>query len=294
MVNPLNLCERLIQDWITEKELELLIDFDYLENFVTRNGLSMVKMIDKNGNKSYRVVRQKVPVCFISGNEQKEFSFLDLSDLHIGHPEFNEKILRAKLKRAVKIGVQCVFIAGDVFEGIQKMVPYEEALSIQFKQLDIATKIFKDYPLNYYVINGNHDYSFEAFGLHNPIHLLQNNLTREGINFKFFDTYMMDFIVCGVGKRVMHIEKYIKNKYVPCVIERINRFEDNELYAHYKGRTYPIRFFACGHIHINMELYYERKKVYISQPGSFVQGNEKCQRGNFVSGEVQDGKIFRN
>ena len=67
MVNPLNLCERLIQDWITEKELEILIDFDYLERFATRNNLSMVKMIDKNGNKSYRIVRKNVPVCFISG-----------------------------------------------------------------------------------------------------------------------------------------------------------------------------------------------------------------------------------
>ena len=294
MVNPLNLCERLIQGWITEKELENLIEFDYLERFVARNNMEIVKMIDKNGNKSYRVVRNNIPVCFISGVEQSEFSFLDLSDLHIGHPDFKEKILRSKLKRAVKIGVQCVFIAGDVFEGVQKMVPYEEALAIQYKQLDMATKIFKDYPLNYYVINGNHDYSFEAFGLHNPIHLLENNLRREGINFNFFDTYMMDFIVCGVAKRVMHIEKYKKNKYVLCAIERINRFEDNELFAYYNGNMYPIRFFACGHIHVNMELYYERKKIYISQPGSFVQGHEKCERGNFVSGEVLGGKIFRN
>ena len=294
MVNPLNLCERLIQGWISENELENLIDFEYLEKFVSRNDMTLINRCDKKGNKSYKIVRNSIPVHFISGAEQSEFSFLDLSDLHIGHPDFKEKPLRAKLRRAVKIGVQYVFIAGDIFEGVQKMVPYDDALAIQYRQLDMAFRIFKDYPLNYYAINGNHDYSFEAFGLHNPIHLLENSLQREGINFKFFDTYMIDFIVCGVAKRVMHIEKYKKNKYELCVIERINRFENNELVANYKGKSYPIRFFACGHIHVNMELYYERKKIYISQPGSFIQGNEKCERGNFVSGEVLDGKIFRN
>lgn len=294
MVNPLNLCERLIQGWISEREIENLIDFEYLEKFASRNNMTIINRSDKKGNKSYRIVRMDIPVYFISGEEQKEFSFLDLSDLHIGHPDFKEELLRMKLKKAVKMGVQYVFIAGDVFEGIQKMMPYEEALATQYRQLDVATKIFKDYHLNYYAINGNHDYSFEAFGLHNPIHLLENNLRREGINFNFFDTYMMDFIVCGVAKRVMHIEKYKKNKYEPCVIERINRFPDREMVAIYEGKQYPIRFFVCGHIHVNMELYYERKKIYISQPGSFVQGKEKCERGNFVSGEVLNGKIFRS
>lgn len=294
MINPLSLCERLIHSWTLATEIENLPEFEYLKNFIVRNNMELLEKFDKKGKKFYKVVRKCIPVHFISDSSDNKFSFLDLSDLHIGHPEFNEELLRNKLEEAIENQVQYVFIAGDIFEGVQKWIPYEDALKIQFKQLDKAFKIFMDYPLNYYVINGNHDYSFEAFGLHNPIHLLENRLRQIGINFNFFDTFMIDFIVSGVAKRVMHIEKYKKNKYEPCVIERINRFSDSEMVVYYDGKNYPIRFFVCGHIHVNMELYYERKKVYISQPGSFVQGREKCERGNFVTGEIINGKILRN
>lgn len=294
MVNPLNLCERLIQSWLLADEVERLIDFEYFQNFALRNNMQIAQRVNTNGKKYYRIFRKNIHTCYISGSEINTFSFLDLSDLHIGHPDFKEKILRAKLKEAMKQEVEYVFIAGDIFEGVQKYLPYQEVLDMEYKQLDIATNIFGDYPLNYYAINGNHDYAFETFELHNPIHLLENHLRRQGINFNFFDTYIADFIVCGVAKRVMHIEKYTKDKYKPCAIERFNRFKGDETVAIYDGVEYPIRFFTCGHIHSNMELYYQRKKVFISQPGSFIQGNEKSERGIFVHGEVIGNRILRN
>ena len=293
MVNLLNLCDRLIQSWLPATEVESLVTMDYLKAFLSRNYLEMVERIDKGNQRYYKVIRKEIPVYFISGSDDLNFSFLDLSDIHFGHPDFKENLLRAKLQEALDIGVKHVFIAGDIFEGIQKYVPYEEALAIQYKQLEMAYRVFREYDLNYYAINGNHDYTFEFFELHNPIALLQNMLQREGINFKFFDVYIMDFIVSGVAKRLMHIEKYKKPVYGLCVMERIKRFSDEELIVPYEGQNYPIRFFTCGHIHINMELYYAKKKIYISQPGSFVQGNSKCDRGIFVHGEIDGEKVLR-
>ncbi len=293
MVNLLNLCERLIQTWIPANEVENLVSMRFFKVFLERNSLQLIEKIDKSQKRFYSVIRKKIPVYFISGEEDSNFSFLDLSDIHFGHPEFKERLLKNKLQEAVDTGVKHVFIAGDIFEGIQKYMPYKDALSIQYKQVDMAYRVFKEYDLNYYAINGNHDYTFEFFDLHNPIALLQNMLQRDGINFNFFDVYIMDFIVSGVAKRVMHIEKYKKPVYGLCVMERIKRFNDEELIVRYDGKKYPVRFFTCGHIHINMELYYAKKKIYISQPGSFVQGNNKSDRGIFVHGEIHGEKIMR-
>lgn len=287
MVNLLNLCERMIQAWIPATEVESLVDIDHLRIFIKRNYLELIEQINNGNERFYRIIREKIPVFFIS-DENSNFSFLDLSDIHFGHSEFKESMLRAKLQEAIDKGVVHVFIAGDIFEGIFKNVSYEEALAIEYKQLDMAYNVFKDYNLNYYAINGNHDYTFEFFGLHNPIDLLKNMLRRDGINFNFFDVYIMDFIIAGVAKRVMHIEKYRRPKMGFCVTERISRFTDEELIVQYGGKNYPVRFFTCGHIHINMSLYDEERHIYISQPGSFVQGDSTCIRGIFVEGVVND------
>lgn len=292
MVNLLNLCERLIRNWISVSEVENLVSVDYLRTFVKRNYMELIERIDNGQERYYKVIRKKIPTFFISDDNNSKFSFLDLSDIHFGHSEFKESMLRAKLQEAIDRGVVHVFIAGDIFEGIFKNVSYEEALAIEYKQLDMAYNVFKDYNLNYYAINGNHDYTFEFYGLHNPIDLLKTKLRRIGINFNFFDVYMMDFIIAGVAKRVMHIEKYRRPQTGFCVTERISRFTDEELIVRYAGKDYPVRFFTCGHIHINMSLYDEERHIYISQPGSFVQGDNTCVRGIFVEGEVNDENVI--
>lgn len=291
MVNLLNLCERLIQAWLPVTEVENLISIEYLKSFLNRNHMALIERIDNGKENFYRVARKEIPVCFIS-DENSNFSFLDLSDIHFGHPDFKEDLLRAKLKEALERDVRHIFIAGDIFEGIRQNVTYEEALATEYKQLDMAYKVFKDYDLNYYAINGNHDYTFEFFGLHNPIDLLKNMLRRDGINFNFFDCYIMDFIIAGVAKRVMHLEKYKKPQEGFCITERLNRFTDQELVVYYADKCYPVRFFTCGHIHVNMSLYDEVRNIYISQPGSFVQGDNNCVRGIFVAGETNDENVL--
>ena len=62
----------------------------------------------------------------------------------------------------------------------------------------------------------------------------------------------------------------------------------------YNGVKYPIRFFTCGHIHVPMDIFYRKKNVYISQPGSFAKYyGDSDDPGIFISGKVENGKIIR-
>ena len=272
--------------WYSEEDLK--VSFDVFEQFAKRNNFDIHKKYE-NGTFLYYLTRKCIPVHFISGADQVEFKFMDIADLHIGHPLFDENALRKKLSEAVKNGYTIVFIAGDLFEGACNKLD-----KMQFNdQIKLASSIFKDYPLTYYAINGNHDYSFEQIGLSNPIECLASKLQQEGIEFYYFDTYVMDFIICGVVKRVMHVERQDFNKKKIFASLKIKMFdEENMLMVHYNEEDYPVRFFQVGHIHVNVQMFYAKKKIYISQSGSFLMNEKVEDRANFIQGKVIDQKVF--
>ncbi len=288
MVNLLHLCENMLLRWCNEDELRVPVPL--FENFAKRNNFHILKRcID--GRYFYKLVRWGIPVFYISGNEEKEFRFMDIADLHIGHPNFDELALREKLASAISNGVERVFIAGDVFEGVCS----ETVETHYYEQIEQAYSIFKDYPLKYYVINGNHDYTFEQVFLTNPIERLATRLKGIGIDFQYFDAYLVDFVICGVVKRVMHVERQDFNKKSIFAILKLKMFdEDGMLQNTYQDVTYPVRFFQVGHIHVNVQMYYAKKMIYISQSGSFIRTEKAFERANIISGRVIDHKVFMN
>ncbi len=288
MVNLLHECEIMTTRWCDESELRVPID--QLRRFAERNHFTVERKLKGNSYK-YKLIRNMIPVHFISGEEQTEFSFMDIADIHIGHKNFSEKALRKKLKFAVDNKIPYVFIAGDLFEGICQ----EDIEGAYTKQLDWAFSIFRDYPLTYYVINGNHDYSFEQRNLPNPIRTLSTRLIEDGINFCYFDTYLMDFIICGVVKRLMHVERQDFSKKSIFAALKLKQFDDAGMLVNtYKGQSYPVRFFQVGHIHVNVQMYYSKRKVFISQSGSFVKNDREEENANIISGRVIDQKVFMN
>jgi DNA repair exonuclease SbcCD nuclease subunit len=215
---------------------------------------------------------------------------MDIADLHIGHPDFDEEALRDRLKQAVERGVEAVFIAGDIFEGFLDEAP--ETMPY-LQQIELAYSIFKDYKLTYYAINGNHDLTFEQLGLPNPIKRLEVLLRNDGIDFHFFDTYLMDFVICGVIKRVMHVERQDFNKKSIFAILKLKMFDEAGMLSNeFEGTSYPVRFFQVGHIHVNVQMYYSKRKVFISQPGSFIRADKVAERANFIFGKVIDQRVF--
>ena len=287
LVNLLHLCETMTTRWIEESELKVPIET--LEKFALRNNFD-IKYKRKNNQLRYHLIRKRILVHFISGKDTTSFNFLDISDLHIGHPNFDEKKLREVLHRAIIENVEYVFIAGDIFEGItddsSENTPY-------MSQIDLARSIFHDYNLKYYAINGNHDYSFEQLGLPNPIKRLETMLLSDGIEFHFFDTYLIDFVICGVIKRVMHVERQDFNKKSIFATLKLRKFDEEQmLQNYYDDESYPVRFFQVGHIHVNVQMYFSKRRIYISQSGSFIKNDSLAERANFIKGEVIGKKIL--
>lgn len=288
MVNLLHICETMTLRWQTQDEIRVPIET--LKKFAERNHFELKKKENKNGVK-YKLFRRMIPVHFISDDEKQELEIkiLDISDIHIGNPNFDEKAFRSVLKQAVENQIEAVFIAGDVFDGC---VNTGDILEHYLEQIEYAFNIFKDYQLKYYVINGNHDYSFEQVGLVNPIKILAVRLQEIQIDFNYFDTYLMDFIIAGVVKRVMHVERQDFNKKKVFAIEKLKQFEkDLGLNIFYEGKEYPIRFFQAGHVHVSVQIYYSRKKIYISQSGSFLKTERFEDRANFITAKVKDKKV---
>ena len=290
MVNLLHLCESMTTRWYTESEIK--VPLEILRKFAEKNHFEMKRKISKKQEK-YKLVRKEIPVFFISGEEENSIKILDISDIHIGDSNFCEQALRDTLKQAVETKVKAVFIAGDTFNGIFSKGTDDEVIKIHSSQIEDAFSIFKDYHLSYYVINGNHDYTFEQIGLANPLKLLSIKLKEVGIEFNFFDTYIMDFIIAGVVKRVMHVERQDFTKKKIFAVEKLRQFEKElGVTIIYNGVEYPIRLFQAGHIHVNVQMYYARRKIFISQSGSFLKNDDVEERANFITAEVIDKKVF--
>ncbi len=287
MINLLHLSETMTCRWMYESDLK--VPFETLEKFATRNNFT-IQTRTKNGHRQHRLRRESIPILHLSNELESSFSFMDIADLHIGHPDFNEAELRARLQYAVDTKIQYVFIAGDLFEGCTNAT----SESHYYEQIQQAYDIFKDYSLNYFAINGNHDYTFEQIGLVNPIKRLEQMLSNVWINFFYFDTYVMDFIICGVIKRVMHVERQDFNKKKIFAQEKLRAFDAEGLLENtYQGENYPVRFFEVGHIHVNVQMYYSKKKIFISQPGCFL-GKNNHENANVIKGKVIGQKVFMN
>ena len=87
-----------------------------------------------------------------------------------------------------------------------------------------------------------------------------------------FINLFVDFIIAGVVKRMMHLESYHPREGSNHAYDRLNNFnEHGGLKTYYCGDKYQIRFLQCGHIHRREVLFDPAKKVYITEPGSFIK-----------------------
>ena len=287
-VNLLNLCEAMTKSYIEESRIR--VPFNVFRKFATKNHF-IIKSKIKNNKRCFKLFRKEIPVYYISGEEEREFFFLDLGDIHIGNKFFDEASLRKRLAEALDKGVKYVFIAGDLFECF-----HEKTKGQYLSQIEYAYSIFKDYPLEYFSINGNHEYSYEQMGFENPTKYLSILLKKNGIVFHQFDEYIMDFIICGIIKRVMHIENISKEghdrEWSPA-FDKLDSFDEDELLQNiYKGRLYTVRIFQIGHVHVNMQKFYSKKKVFVSQAGSFIGKEPYEKKGSFIKGRVANKKVI--
>ena len=305
MRNMLRTLERATKENVPLTCEELGTDPSIFIEVANKSGFDVEYIPHKKGT-AVRLKRRSIPVVMLyDGNVSKSFNFLDLSDLHVGHPKFNakelEKIL-AKYYRNGKPLVDYVFIAGDLLEGITSDYYTYELLHSDKKemqrvintrnvQVNTLLNILSKYDFDYRVINGNHDYIYTAMGLESALRILERKMRDNGKRFTFYDTYVVDFIIAGVCKRMMHLESFDNRPGAVPSYDRLRAFKRNGgLYVRYNGKRYPIRFFQCGHLHQRKELYDGSMKVFITQPGSFVKNEMVYSPGILVRGRVLENK----
>jgi hypothetical protein len=276
----------MYDNWLTEEKIPM--DKRIFFNIAKRAGITILEK-SINGKIHYSMQLNKIPVIFLSNNRTNQFNFLDLADLHIGDKAFNEEEFRAILSKAVKDKVKYVFFSGDLLHGItiDETIDRKCAKEVFIQQIRQAYNILIDYKLNYYAINGNHEYTFEQIGLENPLSVLAKAFRKSSRKFTYIDSYVADFIICGVGKRVMHIETQSKKRgegVIQCV-ERLHAFKDEgDLFTEYKGKKYQIRFFQTGHFHGRLKVYDDKTNIYLTQPGALIKDQ---QSGIFLKGEIK-------
>lgn len=302
MVNALKLMEKSNYNYAIADSNELGIEYDLLKDIALRCGFEVREKF-KDSKRMFKLKKSGIPLVELySWEDDNTFNFLDISDLHVGSENFNADKLNSILTEAMERNVRQVFIAGDVFEAVYEPSKYDFRIMNQQKlkqieksfkhQLYTIYKILKQYNLNYYAINGNHEYCFEQLGIGQPLKELEEKLNQDGINFTSYDNYIMDFEIAGVIKRMIHLESYYERKTISHSMERLYEFERHGglNITISNGEILPIRFLECGHVHLTMELYSSIHNVYVTQPGSLIVSENPYEPGIFVRGEVTKEK----
>lgn len=294
------------EEYVPLKRELLGIEPDIFISVATKCGFEPIYIEDENMQQV--ILKQLgVPKVFLYDQyESDEFCFLNLSDFHVGHKDFDEEsllsVLRKYYEKVKNAKRKYVFIAGDACDAI-----YEEGLSYELVQANDTFgnrvkkehqiqreklyTIFSSFPLDYIALNGNHEYMFVQLGLQSPLAVIEARLRNVGINYTFYDTYIMDFIIAGITLRVMHLEGHLYKEGRNPIYERINQFKNDRLLScYYNGKKYPVRIIQSGHRHKRQILYDSSSKVYAIEAGSFLK-NEMYGKPQMIQGQVGKNDI---
>lgn len=309
MRNMLKVLMQATEEYIPLKREILGIEPDIFLNVANKCGFQAIHVGDKDGEK-VMLKRLGIPtVKLYDCEESNEFQWLDLSDLHVGHRDFDEDMLIDVLADYnVKMNNKkhkYVFIAGDAcnaisdsslsYELVNKNLNYrKQVLSVYRHQQNILFSILSRFPLDYIAINGNHEYMYVQLGLPSPLEAIEKRMLEAGMSYRYYDTYIMDFIIAGFAKRVMHLEGYghLQEGANP-VYDRVQKFaKDKQMFSHYQRRRYPVRFMLSGHRHIRQVVYDPALKVYIVESGSFIRNEVVYKPAVFISGRTDKKKLI--
>ncbi len=306
MTNALKMLETVNQESVAYSRNDLGMEPKTFEAIAKRCGFEPI-LIGERDRTQIRLKKRGIPIVMLYDKDtSREFSYLDIADLHVGHPEFSPELLDSTLAKYYKNGrpmVDYVFIAGDLFEGFtEEAYTYElveanpgireKLVKKRNEHVKILFDILSKYDFDYRAINGNHEYTYEQVGIESPIALLERWMYQKNRHFMFYDTYIVDFIIAGVVKRMMHLEQFNMKPHSINAYERVHRFKSHGgLSPYYGDKKYPVRMFQCGHIHEKMELYDSTNKVYISQSGCFIETKTDSTPAILMQGRVTDENL---
>jgi biotin operon repressor len=201
--------------------------------------------------------------------EETEIIFGVASDLHFGSKACQITALKEFYEICLKKGVKYIFAPGDIVAGynVYPGQQYEVyALSAEEQEESVIVNLPKG-PIEWYMMGGNHDYSFiKRGGGHNPILAIESQ--RADVHYVGFDDVDIP-ILNGVDVKLFHPDG--NNPY--SISYKLQRTTEQIAYAELakvclSNKPMPsIRFLLSGHLHIQMQAIFGT--IFAAQCGCF-------------------------
>jgi hypothetical protein len=213
-----------------------------------------ISLDEKNIILSTDVIPEVEPIT--DSIEEKEIIFGVMSDLHFGSKHVQITAMNEFAEICKKEGVKYIFVPGDVCAGY-RVYPGQEFEQYAISAEDQEASVIANLPhgFHYYMLGGNHDYSFfKRGGGHNPLLTLEANDYRNDITYVGFDDADVP-ILPGVDLKMWHPSGGVPYSISYRMQKGIEQIHSHELVNIVNGvKSAPtIRFFLVGHLHIQMQ-----------------------------------------
>jgi len=186
--------------------------------------------------------------------EEREICFGVMSDPHYGSKSCQLTAINDFLFQCAKYGIKHIFCPGDMVSG------YNVYPGQQFEVYGVSSEeqedsLIANLPMGfeYYVIGGNHDYSFITKGAgHNPILSLSHK--RKDIHYLGFDEANV-VLLKGVSLKLWHPSGGLPYSLSYKVQKKVEQVAFDELAKiSLSGRERPeLRFVLAGHLHVQFQ-----------------------------------------
>ena len=234
--------------------------------------------------------------------EEDEIIFGVMSDLHFGSKECQITAMNEFSEICKKEGVKYMFVPGDVFAGYGVYPGQQfEVYAISAEEQEESAIVNLPRGFQYYMLGGNHDYSFiKRGGGHNP--LLALEAQRDDVHYLGFDDMNVP-ILPGVDMKLFHPSGGVPYSYsyrIQKTVEQIAYSELSKISRNVKNQS-TIRFLLCGHLHIQLQAlfgtilgmqcgcfegqtsYLRRKGLFPTVGGYIVKVSIRKQDGMIIS-----------
>ena len=228
--------------------------------------------------------------------EDKEIIFGVASDLHFGSKECQITALKEFCEICRKQGVKYIFVPGDVCAGY-KVYPGQqfEVYALSAKEQEESVIVNLPYGFEWYMLGGNHDYSFiKRGGGHNP--LLAIEASRSDVHYVGFDEAEIP-ILPGVDMRLWHPTGAVPYSYsykLQKALEQIAYSELANIIRETKQKP-SVRFLLAGHLHVQLQALFG--PIFAAQCGCFEGRTSLLKRLGLhptVGGYIVEATIGKN
>ncbi len=206
--------------------------------------------------------------------DQDEIVFGLCGDLHFGSRAVQITALNQFCDNCKSEGIKHIFVAGDIVDGY-KVYRGQEHECYTSKADEQEDSALKNLPTGFewYIMMGNHDYSFIKSSGHNPLAALESR--RDDIHYIGLDEVVVPLLK-GVDMMLWHPgggNAYAKSYKLQKKVEQIAFDELRKL--SFKNTKPTIRFIGSGHFHQQLDM--TLGNMVCIQVGSF-QGENRLSK----------------